>query len=88
MSKKSRDEALAHFGVKGMRWGVRNESSTTSNTSKNRISTKKKVAISLGVLATGAAITAVVLNKKGDLPVRDISRNSEGKLWDTEVLNG
>ena len=25
MSKISRDQALAHFGVKGMRWGVRNE---------------------------------------------------------------
>ena len=22
---KTRDEALAHFGVKGMRWGVRND---------------------------------------------------------------
>lgn len=25
MNKKSRDEALAHFGIKGMRWGVRND---------------------------------------------------------------
>ena len=25
MTKPTRDEALAHFGVKGMKWGVRNE---------------------------------------------------------------
>ena len=31
MNEKSRDEALAHFGIKGMRWGVRKDEETLSS---------------------------------------------------------
>ena len=37
MNEKSRDEALAHFGVKGMRWGVRNEDELSLGKSKANI---------------------------------------------------
>jgi len=41
MTEITREEALAHFGVKGMRWGVRNEKTTTSSISKKETIKKK-----------------------------------------------
>lgn len=35
MTQPTREEALAHFGVKGMRWGVRKDRVTTSTTYQN-----------------------------------------------------
>lgn len=72
MTYISREEALAHFGVKGMRWGVRNETSSVSKEPKKRLSTKKKVAIGVGVLAVGTAVTLAVLGKHGNLPIKSI----------------
>lgn len=51
---------LAHYGVKGMRWGVRNDDEPSGNKkAKNKWSTKKKVAVGAavvaGVLAVGGA---------------------------------
>ncbi len=75
MTQPTREEALAHFGVKGMRWGVRNTTSSTSPSEpKKRMSTKKKVAIGVSVLAVGTAATVAVLAKHGNLPISDISR--------------
>ena len=73
MTDISREQALAHFGVKGMRWGVRNETTRASTEPKQRMSTKKKVAISAGVIAIGSAITLAILAKNGNLPIKDIS---------------
>ena len=75
MTNISRDQALAHFGVKGMRWGVRNETSSVSREPKKGISTKKKVAIGVGVLAVGTAVSLAVLGKHGNLPIKDISKS-------------
>ena len=74
MTQPTREEALAHFGVKGMRWGVRNASSNTSPSEpKKRMSTKKKAAIGISVLAVGTAATVAVLAKNGNIPIKDIS---------------
>ncbi len=42
MSKISRDQALAHFGVKGMRWGVRNEEELKGRKKSSKQSTYDK----------------------------------------------
>ena len=61
MTQPTREEALAHFGVKGMRWGVRNASSNTSPSEpKKRMSNKKKAAIGISILAVGTAATVPV----------------------------
>ena len=74
MTQPTREEALAHFGVKGMRWGVRkSETSSASSEPKKRMSNKKKAAIGVGVLAVGTAVTLAVLGKHGNLPVQHIS---------------
>lgn len=36
MNEKSRDEALAHFGIKGMRWGVVNKDELSSSVNKKK----------------------------------------------------
>ncbi len=88
----SRDEALAHFGVRGMRWGVRKDSpSTSSNQSKKGMSKKKKVAIGAGVVVAGSAITVSLLAKNGKIPISELSeftkylpsKNQQSELWNT-----
>ena len=86
MSDISREQALAHFGVKGMRWGVRNETTRSSTEPKNKMSTKKKVAIGVGVVAVGTAVTLAVLGKHGKLPIKEVSnlipsRSPSPELW-------
>lgn len=84
MTQPTREEALAHFGVKGMRWGVRNTPSSTSTktSTKKRRSTKKKAAIGVSVLAVGAVVTAAILGKHGKLPIENIlRRDSKSDLW-------
>jgi hypothetical protein len=62
------DEALIHFGRKGMKWGVRKDDSVTTGASepstKPKMSTGKKVAIGV-TAAAGAASVALLLSKTG-----------------------
>lgn len=74
-------EALQHFGVKGMRWGVRKEETTSSPenrtlTSQEKKARAKKVAIGAGVLVAvaGAAFVAYKLHQSGHLSLSDIRK--------------
>ena len=58
------ENVLAHFGVKGMRWGVRKD--TNSKNSKRN----KAIAASLTV---GAAATALALASKKSVPVSTVA---------------
>lgn len=60
MSQREYDD-LAHYGVKGMRWGHRKEDGGSG------LSTKKKVAIGVGAAATvaGAAFVAHKMGASG-----------------------
>jgi hypothetical protein len=72
IEKPGTPQELVHFGVKGMRWGVRKSEESSSNTPKTPMSTKKKVAIGVGVAATvvvGAAVTAYILKNRGSNPI-------------------
>lgn len=69
----TREEALAHFGVKGMKWGVRKQETSGSSAPHQGMSTKKKVLIgTIAVVGTGAA--AAILIKGGGIPVSSLSR--------------
>lgn len=85
------DEALlAHFGIKGMHWGVRkkredsgkrtrsssNEESTTTKPKKYFGLTKKQAIIGAGVLV-GIGIAAVVLHKTGGYPLANLEKGLE-----------
>lgn len=77
MSEFTRDEALAHFGVKGMKWGVRKQNSSGSGGSNQGMSTKKKVLIGATVVV-GVAASAAVLYKTGKIPTAALKTTVEG----------
>jgi hypothetical protein len=61
------DDFLAHYGVKGMRWGSPRQGLTEGQ--------KKALKVGAGVAAiTGAAIVTGILAKNGKLPVAQLSR--------------
>lgn len=70
------EDLLVHFGIKGMRWGVR-KSSSSGGSSKKKMSTKKKVAIGAGV-AVGAAAVAFALTRRGKVPVKNVLGHQPG----------
>lgn len=58
IEKPGTPSELIHFGKKGMKWGVRNESSSSTNT-RPRMSNKKKAVIGVATVATIGAIKLV-----------------------------
>jgi len=72
------DDFLAHYGVKGMRWGVRREGDAagSSTPSKRGLSEGQKRALKIGAglaVTAGAALTVSMLIKNGTIPVSRIS---------------
>jgi hypothetical protein len=74
IEKPGTPEELVHYGVKGMKWGVRKSSSSSGKAGKS-MSTRKKVAIGAGTVAlvAGSAFVAYKLNQAGSLPVSPLS---------------
>lgn len=80
------EEALSHYGIKGMRWGQRKTADISADTTapaqtKVPMSNKKKVAIGLGVLvaAAGAGYAVHSLTKGGGLSVGSLKNLDVGK---------
>ena len=86
MVKPPLDEALLeHFGVKGMKWGVRKE-----RTSAEKKALAKKVALGVGTLlvVAGAAIAVQQLRKKGNVSIASAPRKvAEGKKIAAKILS-
>lgn len=80
------DTFLAHYGVKGMKWGKRRSGDAISEP-KPKMSREKKIAIAVGVattVAVGAAIAFNLMDKKanggagfsfGEMPVQTLTTN-------------
>ncbi len=61
------DEFLEHWGVKGMKWGIRNQKFNTSdNSSRNR--KIKKFVIGAGVVS-GATFVGALLGRRGHISI-------------------
>ena len=73
-----------HFGVKGMRWGVRNKKENKDNNKMN--DTKKKVIIGSAVLL-GATVTALLLKKHHDLNIKDLRIRNDILDEKNRILN-
>lgn len=84
-------EYLAHFGVKGMRWGHRKSESSskkTPRTSAEKKAIAKKVAIVTGTLVAvaGAAYVGHKLKTNGSAKISDIKVSDKSKAKVAEVL--
>lgn len=88
-------EDLVHFGVKGMRWGVRNSQAPTSRT--------KKIAIGVGtgVVVAGTVAATLLLRQHGSQPFSNVEKvassssdigsrlfDSSGKINESFLSNG
>ena len=76
------EEFLAHYGVKGMKWGVRRKSGGSDSSSNSQSGSakpkrkidKKKVAIAAGIVGGAAALTvATVVLKKHQISLGEAS---------------
>lgn len=67
MSEMTYEETLAHFGVRGMKWGVRKGTASSGESTKSGMSKKKKVAIGAGAILAiaGAAAAVHILGQRG-----------------------
>lgn len=77
----SPEEMLEHFGIKGMKWGVRKQT-VSGNTTKTPMSKKKKIVIGVSVatVAVGVGATAYYLHKNGKLPLAKTAKTA-GKVY-------
>lgn len=88
------DEFLKHFGVKGMRWGRRKGSDSSSSerrkmTPEEKKAIAKKVAIATGtlLLAAGTAYAAHSLQTQGHTKMSDVHANPKAKQAADSVLS-
>lgn len=58
------DEFLEHHGVKGQKWGVRNQRST-STSSNSKSNKKRNLIIAGGIVAVGGLAAAAILKRRG-----------------------
>lgn len=82
MSETNREEALAHFGVRGMRWGVRNTPSASSMVSKVTAKVKAlstaEVRTIIAVTGVGASVAAsMVVGPYGGMAVSGLARAAD-----------
>ena len=59
-------DELNHYGVKGMKWGIRKERDSDNKTSKFKLTSKQKKALAIGAAAVGVGVSVYVLKKYGD----------------------
>lgn len=86
LSEMTFDDALAHYGVKGMKWGVR-KNRTAAEKAEFRRKVKKGAKITAGVLAVAGATTAVVvLKRRGNVKVSSIKKVSKPFAGGAEKL--
>lgn len=58
-------DELNHYGVKGMKWGIRKEKDSANKTSKFKLTSKQKKALAIGAAAVGIGVSAYVLKRYG-----------------------
>jgi len=77
MTEITREEALEHFGIRGMKWGVRRESQSEGDSHGLSSNQKKAIAIGAGAaILAGAAATGYILNRNGNVPMHTLLKGS------------
>jgi hypothetical protein len=94
MTFETADDVLEHFGVKGMRWGVRNNrrSGSNRNSGSNRSgkqkTSKKKRAVQIAVVGGALVAGAIIAHRSGVSvsSLRGSSATARGSLESARVL--
>lgn len=81
-------EHLEHFGVKGMKWGVRKEQQSIENSSpaKNRRRGYRNIAIGAGVGVVGGLAVGGILKRSGMLSARSVSNLPQTRIGKNYVI--
>jgi hypothetical protein len=96
LEKPGTPSELVHFGIKGMKWGIRKErvSSGQGTVTKKPLltdkqkATAKKVAIGVGVLtvAAGTAYVAYKLHQNGNLPISSLRKSTKSEATVKKIV--
>jgi hypothetical protein len=68
------DDVLEHFGVKGMRWGVRRQRSSDSKVSGGKQKTSKKKRAAQIAIVGGVVVAGAILAHRGGVRMSSLSR--------------
>lgn len=81
----STEDFLEHYGVRGMKWGVRKKTDNTSSENSKKNSTLKKAAVIAGVGVVGVGVIYLASKNK---TVRSLSSNTvnRGKSEANKIL--
>jgi hypothetical protein len=91
MTFETADDVLEHFGVKGMKWGVRQRRSSERTRGQ-----KIRRRVGIAAVVTGAAFAATVLSSRGSTPISSAASmpfQAAGRGWtmrasDAATFNG
>jgi len=78
MTFETADDVLEHFGVKGMRWGVRNNRSSGSDRSTKPKRSKKKIALQMAAVS-GILVAGAIIRSRGSMPVSRIPQTPSAR---------
>lgn len=83
--KPSLEDALVHYGVKGMKWGKRKRSPAEEAERSRRFKKNAKRTAAV-VVVGGAALTVAILAKNGKLPVKSLSGSGKKAKATAEAI--
>ncbi len=92
-TKPSLDDALEHFGVQGMKWGVRKQATARPQNSRNVDRKRKAVkiaggAVAVATLAVGAYAVRNQLKNHGALKVANLAFDKKVAAQNAQTLLG
>lgn len=82
LEKPGTPSELVHFGIKGMKWGVRKERTPAEQVKyahRKQVAKKVAIGVSVAALVVGTAYVGYRLKKSGKLPISSLRRGGTGK---------
>lgn len=80
---KDVDDFLAHYGVRGMKWGIRKSAYASNSNPRERkpLTRSQKIAAAgvVGAVVLGGIATAVILKNRGSVPTGNLGEAQKAK---------
>ena len=77
LTREEFEDVIEHFGVKGMKWGVRNNASSGSNGPKKDNSARNKKIAGAVLIGTGVVIAGVILKRNSNIKLSQMKSLSK-----------